>query len=352
MGGKQQLFLRNVVFVFVYATLAGCMAAYPAGSLVGPMKLVESTATERPMWITHPPEDNDTHYFFCGQSTLRPSEKDAQEEAILNARQRCIEFAGVEVRFLQEIESSGEGKSSDILDASVSSLSRISQTATATISQLQIRQWYGEKFSKHTWGTPGPAFRYWVLVAVPKDELLRIQMQRAQRSEVLDAGKETIDLSIKVNVGHGAVFQEGEPISLSVGTDRDCYLLLLYQDAAGNLVQLLPNRHAPEAFFSAGQAFRLPGKHDGFLFTATKPFGKEILWVFAASRAFSNLKGLLQPDGTVLLHDTMDHVLNRLRDHGKLPGILYSEARTVITTVPRTQLDNKIAPTTHKEVQR
>lgn len=352
MGGKNQIFLRSLVVVFVYATLNGCMAADPAGPPAGSMTLVESTATERPMWITHPPEDNDTHYFFCGQSSQRNSEKEAQEEAILNARQRCIEFAGVEVRFLQEIESSGEGKSSDILDASLSSLSRISQTATASISQLQIRQWYGEKYSTNTWGIPSPGYRYWVLVAVPKDELLRIQMQRAQRSEVSDAGQETIHLSIKVNAGHGAVFQEGEPISLSVGTDRDCYLLLLYQDAAGHLVQLLPNRHAPEAFFSAGQAFRLPGKHDGFLFTATKPFGKEILWALAASRPFAKLKGLPQPDGSVLLHDTMDHVLNSLRGHGQLPGMLYAEARTVITTVPRTQPDNKSVPNNHKEVQR
>lgn len=298
--------------------------------------LVERSAMHRPEWVELPPPEENDRLYFVGYSRYQATDQEAREEALMVARRRFAEFAGVEVSLLDEVVHTAEGKGSEVLDTNVSALSRVSQSATATVSRLRIQQWYWERYrSSKGWNNQKSVFRCWVLVAAPKEELHRIQARQEMRSAAFNqAEPPEIQLQIKVGQDEGKVLREGENIPLSVSSDHDCYLLLIYQDSAGNLVQLLPNRRSPEAFFSAGKAFRVPGINDDFAFTVTEPFGKEAFWAFASSHPTPSLKGIYQQDGTILLHNNIDLVLNRLRVHGKLPGVAYGEARTMLTTAP------------------
>lgn len=334
----------RISFAFlVVATLVGCAARGRQPSMSAELSLAERSASVRPGWLNSPPGEEGESYLFVGRSGSRTTEEEAREEALLVARRRFVEFAGVEVALLDEVEHTSAGKASSVLDGEVSILSRVSQSMTATIRRFRARQWYWERYQEQ-----GPrrgnrsVYRCWVLASVPKDELHRIQARQEQqqllRKGSFEQRPSQDEVALRVTVGpvQREVFREGGHLFLNVSAERDCYLLLIYQDAAGSLLQVQPSKHMGVRFLRAGQVFSLPGRDDGFTLTIAAPFGREYLWAFAASRPFPSLPGQVRADGTVLLHGKGTQVFEKVRAHGAHPGMGYGEARAVVLTSPQT----------------
>ncbi len=144
-----------------------------------------------------------------------------------------------------------------------------------------------------------------------------------------DAGK--IRLELTTHQGDGVTFVEREKITFYASTDQGAYLLLLYQDAAGQLVQIYPNARTDNGFHEAGEYIAIPGNSASFDFTITPPFGIEQVWAFAATSAFPTLKGERLDDGLKVLQEALLDVIVKLRAHGQ--KVSYGEANVVITTV-------------------
>lgn len=134
------------------------------------------------------------------------------------------------------------------------------------------------------------------------------------------------------HLGDNQTFRAGDTISFLLSLDRDAYLLLVYQDAAGNLLKIFPDPSNPSGFVHAAQFVAFPFKGSGFRLRVTAPFGRESLWAFAASTPFPALTGRMQDDGAVLIGQDVQGLLTQVRAYGRRPGVAYGEARAVLTT--------------------
>ncbi|MBU0674359.1 MAG: DUF4384 domain-containing protein [Proteobacteria bacterium] len=142
-----------------------------------------------------------------------------------------------------------------------------------------------------------------------------------------------IRLDVSSHLGDGQTYQEGDVISYFANTDRDAYLLFIYEDAEHNLIQILPNKFSGNGLYPAGDYFEVPGARDKFQFVIQGPFGLERLWAFAATQKLPQLHGRELENGLILLSDSMTDVLQRLRTFGGTPGVAYGEAQAIITTM-------------------
>lgn len=88
-------------------------------------------------------------------------------------------------------------------------------------------------------------------------------------------------LKVDIRTGKsGSTFSRGEPISLSVATDRDAYLYCYFHDEGGNVQRFFPNRFHQDAFVKAGSAMRIPGSMP-FRISASDSGAREHLACFA-----------------------------------------------------------------------
>jgi hypothetical protein len=134
-------------------------------------------------------------------------------------------------------------------------------------------------------------------------------------------GGDVIALEVTTHLGDSQTFREG-----------DAYLVLVYQDAAGNLLKVFPDPSNPSGFVRAGRFLDFPFKGSSFRLRVTAPFGTESLWVFAANSPFPVLEGKRQNDGAVILADSVQGLLARMRGFGRRSGMAYGEARAELMT--------------------
>jgi len=85
-------------------------------------------------------------------------------------------------------------------------------------------------------------------------------------------------------------YREGEKIRISLKGNKSFYARVVYKDAGGNLVQLLPNPYRQEHFIAGGEMSELPSASDRFDMEVTTPFGTESIIVYAATAPVGELQ--------------------------------------------------------------
>ncbi len=159
------------------------------------------------------------------------------------------------------------------------------------------------------------------------------------QSGVLSGASHTQKGAIKVEItseyGNGQTYIEGETINYFASLNRDAYLLLVYEDAGGNLLQIFPNSRSNIQRFTAGSAIQVPEEDDPFEFEISAPFGREQVFAFASTKPFPELSGAEHPSGLKVLNIDMNKVLKILRTAGNQSGTAYGEAFTVLTTIAK-----------------
>jgi len=159
-----------------------------------------------------------------------------------------------------------------------------------------------------------------------------VSLASAANSSVDAKAGGAIALEVTSHLGDGQSFREGDNVAFLLSLDRDAYLLLVYQDAAGNLLKIFPDPSNPSGFMRAAQFLDFPFKGSSFQLRVTAPFGTESLWVFAASAPFPALEGKMQNDGAVILEKNVQRLLDKVRRHGRQSDMAYGEARAVLIT--------------------
>jgi hypothetical protein len=141
-----------------------------------------------------------------------------------------------------------------------------------------------------------------------------------------------IHLEVSPDKGEGWTYQDKDEISFFATMGTDAYLLLVYQDAGNNLIQILPNVKLGEAFFRSGDYIPIPGNGTGITWKVEPPYGVERLYAFAATKPFPVLKGLDLKNGLRKLNGRINDIFKIARSHGVKPGVAYGETFTILTT--------------------
>jgi len=153
---------------------------------------------------------------------------------------------------------------------------------------------------------------------------------------VADKKIDVINIEITTHLGNQQTFVEGDDLSFLFNLDRDAYLLAIYQDAEGNLIQLLPNRESSSLPQKAGMFIPLPKQNAKFRFKIQAPFGKEELWIFASDQLPPELPGDNLSNGLKVLSEDINSVRIKLRERHQTA---YGDARLTIHTSTREKIN-------------
>lgn len=147
--------------------------------------------------------------------------------------------------------------------------------------------------------------------------------------QVQASEKRKIKLDITTHLGGVNTFMEGDRISFLVSLDRDAYIVVIYENARDELIQLIPNQKYPDTFLKAGLFIPLPVASAPFVFEIQPPFGKEVLWLFASDSALPELKGKNLKGGLRRLTPGIETIRNKLLLNARSA---YGEAKLVLHT--------------------
>lgn len=140
---------------------------------------------------------------------------------------------------------------------------------------------------------------------------------------------EPLQLEITTHLGDAQSFRNGDPIHFMISLEKDAYVTLFYQDASGQIVQLLPNLHQRSNFFKAGLFIPFPGQNTNFEFTVQPPFGEDRVWAFAGDTAVNISNGQTLENGLVAISKSIGQIRSIMKQQSKA---FYDEALLVINT--------------------
>ena len=84
-------------------------------------------------------------------------------------------------------------------------------------------------------------------------------------------------------------YKEGDKVKIYLKGNKPFYARILYKDAAGNLLQLLPNPYRGENYFNGGVIYEIPSGNDRFDLEVSPPFGQENILIYAATSALGDI---------------------------------------------------------------
>jgi hypothetical protein len=91
-------------------------------------------------------------------------------------------------------------------------------------------------------------------------------------------------------------YQQGEKVKIYLKANKPFHARVLYKDAAGHLLQLLPNPYRSENYFNGGVVYELPSGNDRFDLEVSPPFGEEDILVYASTSPLGDINLAAQGD--------------------------------------------------------
>ena len=138
------------------------------------------------------------------------------------------------------------------------------------------------------------------------------------------------ELEITTHLGDKQTFRAGDTLSLLISINREAYLLLIYQDANGDLIQIMPNARHDNNFYQAGFFFGVPNAQENYRFEVKPPFGRETVHAYAFATVSPQLEGDLLADGFKKLSAPFSELDQKLRTNNHFLG----DNHLQITTTP------------------
>jgi len=107
-------------------------------------------------------------------------------------------------------------------------------------------------------------------------------------------------------------YKAGERIKLFLKGNKPFYARVLYKQADGTLVQILPNPYRKDNYFQGGVIYEIPSGPDRFELEVTPPFGEESFIVYASTGELGSLE-LEQAGGVYKVRTTLDDAGEKTR---------------------------------------
>jgi hypothetical protein len=101
-------------------------------------------------------------------------------------------------------------------------------------------------------------------------------------------------------------YKKGEKVKIYLKGNKPFYARILYKDAAGHLLQLLPNPHRRDNYFNGGVIYEIPSGNDRFDLEVTPPFGQEDILIYAGTSPLGDINLAAQGDVYQVLSKSAD----------------------------------------------
>jgi len=245
------------------------------------------------------------------------SRKQTEEEAFTNAKRKAVEYASTYIKSETHVKNFQLEK--DLIDAYAH--------ATVKIIQELERQWYKDASS-------GDCFQVKIKAEVVPDDQMMARISKGPGA--------TDDPSAPLHVGvwtDKKEYRQSEKIKVYIRGNKPFYARVVYKDAKGSLIQLLPNPYRMKTYFNGGVIYEIPSGEDRFELQVTPPFGSESILVYGSTSSLGEI-GLSAVGGVYQLKTSAENIgkitrgvtlkAKSLDEKGKVAE--FSEAEIVLKT--------------------
>lgn len=196
------------------------------------------------------------------------SRKQTEEAALTEAKKRAVEQVGIYLQSESAVKNFVLEK--DLLAAYA--------RAEVKIIQELAREWYKDPDA-------GDCFRLRIKAEVLPDTAA---LQKMAAQGQASADDPSAPLLVKVWTDK-KTYATGDRIKIYLKGNKPFHARILYKDASGEYVQILPNPHRRESYFSGGTMYEVPSGNDRFVLEVSPPFGEENITVYASSAPLGEL---------------------------------------------------------------
>ena len=123
--------------------------------------------------------------------------------------------------------------------------------------------------------------------------------------------KKPLEIDITTHLGDNQTFIRGDKVRFLASTNQNAYLLLIYKNANGEILQLIPSKTLGKGYYKERYYFEIPKSGSGFVFHISEPFGTELLELFASSSEFPIFEGETLNNGFIKLNS--DFFYNKIK---------------------------------------
>jgi hypothetical protein len=218
-------------------------------------------------------------YSWChaAQSTITESEgyacmgddksrKQTELDALTDAKRKAIEHVSTYIKSETKVKNFQLEK--DLVEA-------YANAAIKVIQELE-KSWYKDSSS-------GDCFKLKIKAEVIPDDRAIAAVSKAKLIEDPDA---PLNLRIWTDKKE---YRQTEKIKIYMKGNKPFYARIVYKDAKGNILQLLPNPLRKENYFNGGVIYEVPSGMDRFELEVSQPFGEENIIVYASPSPLGDL---------------------------------------------------------------
>lgn len=218
------------------------------------------------------------HPAFPAQSTITQSEgyscmgddksrKQTREDALIDAKNRALEYV------VSYVKSETKVKNLTL----ESDMVRVYKRAKVKILEKEEPGWYRDEHS-------GDCFKVVIKAEIIPDE------KALENIANESAAEDNPNMPLKVKLWTDKKeYKNTEKVKIYVKGNKPFYARVLYTDAGGAVVQLLPNPHRKDNYFNGGSIYEIPTGNDKFELEVIPPFGQEKIRVFASTSQLGDL---------------------------------------------------------------
>lgn len=215
---------------------------------------------------------------YAGQSTIvnvdgnacmgdDKSRKQTEQAAMADAKRSAAERAMTYLKSETQVKDFVLEK--DIVNA-------YAQATIQVIQELE-KSWFKDPAA-------GDCYRIKIKAEVIPDE--KAMQKAAQTKDFTD--DPAAPLKVKVWTDKPA-YKQGEKVRIYLKGNKPFYARVLYRDAKGETVQLLPNPYRKDAYFNGGTVYDIPSGNDRFDLEVSPPFGEENIVVYGSTAELGSI---------------------------------------------------------------
>lgn len=194
------------------------------------------------------------------------TKRQTEETALQDAKKKAIEQVSTYIQSETQVKDFELQK--DIVNA----------YANATVKILSLTGRWDSEPPK-----VGDCYRINIKAEVIPDELAIRKI-----SETKDLDDPSLPLKAKIWT-EKKEFKKGEKIKIYFKGNKPFYARIIYKQADGNLIQILPNPYREDNYFQGGVVYEIPSGPDRFELEVTPPFGEEDIILYASTASLGSI---------------------------------------------------------------
>ena len=202
------------------------------------------------------------------------SRKQTEQAALADAKKNAVDKTATYIKSETKVEDFVVQK--DLVEAY--------QNATVKILQEIEKSWYKDPSS-------GDCCKIRIKAEVIPDE--KAMEKAARTKDVTDNPAAPLKVQLWTDKQE---YKQSEKVQIYLKGNKPFYARVLYRDAAGHLLQLLPNPFRNDHYFNGGVVYQIPSGNDRFDLEVTPPFGQEDIVLYAGTSPLGDINLETQGD--------------------------------------------------------